>query len=175
MSVSRNADWAQANVRIRRLCPEAFVTYARERGYSHRWLAWERMTIPLTLDEDLLSQPGMTKETECVVASAPTAVELLHKFTLIKSAQRAGRLDMRLLFRDRVLRGEEQMPPPDPPEWAEYKAKMRETVEHSKERTTNQIQATVRNFLALQGLELGAKERRALGIGRGEFWTKGKG
>lgn len=172
--MSRNADWSEANVRIRRLCPEAYVTYTREHAYSARWRCWERMTVPLTLDEDLLSQPGMTKDTECCVCAGPTATEALHKFMLVKNAQRAGRLDMRLLFRDRVLRGEESMPPPDPPEWAEYRAKMRETVEHAKEHTTNQVQATVRNFLAIHGLnsrDMTREERKPLGIGRlGDNW-----
>lgn len=170
-----HAQWTEANIRIRRLCPEAFVTYTREHAYSTRWRAWERMTVPLTLDEDLLTQPGMTKDTECVVCAASTAGELMHKYMLVKQAQRKAGTDVRLLFRDRVLRGEESTPPPEPPEWAEYRAKMREHVSQTNERTTNQIQATVRNFMALQGLELGARERRAVGIGRGEFWNKGKG
>ena len=65
------------------------------------------------------------------------------------------------------------MPPPDPPEWAEYKAKMSATVRQSAERTTEQVRATVRNFMALQGLIPNIRERRALGIGRRAHTLKG--
>jgi len=171
---ARTAEWAEVNVRIRRLCPDAYVTYTREHAYTQRWRAWERMTVPLTLDENLLAQPGMTKETECCVCAAPTATELLHKFMCVKQAQRRNESGFRLLFRDRVLRGEENMPPPEPPEWAEYRAKMTETVAHSKERTTEQVRATVRNFLAINGLsgrEMTKEHKKALGIGRlGDDW-----
>ena len=142
------------------------------------------MSIPLTLDEDLLSQPGMTKDTEACVCAAATPVELLHKYTLLKSQQRADdalrerggapKVDYRVLFRDRVLRGEEGMPPPDPPEWAEYKAKMSAHVRESNERTTEQVRATVRNFLAINGLnsrDMTREQKKALGIGRtGDDW-----
>lgn len=182
--MSRDADWREANLRIRRLCPEAFVTYTREHAYSSRWRAWERMTIPLTLDENLLAEPGMTKETEACVCAAATPVELLHKYTLLKTQQRAAdaarergetpKVDWRILFRDRVLRGEEDKPLPDPPEWAEYKAKMSAHVRESAGRTQEQVRATVRNFMAIHGLnarDMTVEQRRALGIGRlGDAW-----
>jgi len=180
----RQGDWHEANLRIRRLCPDAYVTYSRERSYGQRWCAWERMTVPLTLNEDLLSQPGMTKETEAVVCAAPTHTELLHKYSLIKTQQREAdalrergvtpAVDYRVLFRDRVLRGEESMPPPDPPEWKDYKAKMSAQVKASTERTTEQIRSTVRNFMAINGLnarDFTKEQRKALGIGRlGDEW-----
>lgn len=180
----RQADWHEANVKIRRLCPDAFVTYTRERAYGQRWCAWERMKVPLTLDEDLLSQPDMSKDTEAVVCAAPTALELLHKYGMIKTAQRkADELresggtpasDYRVLFRDRVLRGEESMPPPDPPEWAEYRKMKEAQAKEAGERTTEQVRATVRNFMALNGIiarDLTRKQKAALGIGRtGDDW-----
>lgn len=182
--MSRDADWRDANIRIRRICAEAYVTYMREHNYSQRWRAWEKMTVPLTLDENLLTQPGMTKETEAVVCAAPTALELLHKYALIKSEQRkadAARergetppVDYRILFRDRVLRGEESKPPDDPPEWAEYRKMKEAEVRASAERTTEQIRATTRNFMAINGLharDLSKRMRLALGIGRmGDDW-----
>jgi hypothetical protein len=180
----RNGEWVEANLRIRRLCPEAYVVYSRQHAYSQRWQAYERMTIPLTLEENLLTQPGMTKEAEAIVCVASTSTELLHKYTLVKSAQRkadadreAGRavkFDHRTVFRDRVLRGEENQPPPDPPEWKEYKDKMSAHVRESAERTTEQVRATVRNFMALSGVnsrDLTARQRSWLGIGRvGDNW-----
>ena len=163
----KHAEWAEANVRIKRLCPEAYVTYSRVHAYSHRWCAWERMTVPLTLDEDLLTQPGMTQETEAVVCSAPTSIELLHKYALRKRDP-----GFQMLFRDRVLRGEQSKPPPDPPEWAEYRKMKDAEAREAGERLGEQARATVRNFMAIQGLEMGKKERAALGIGRGAFWSK---
>lgn len=183
--MSRDADWREANLRIRRLCPEAFVTYTREHAYASRWRAFERMTVPLTLNEDLLTQPGMTKETEACVCAAPTATEVLHKYSLFKRLQRAAdvereqgrtpRFDWQTLFRDRVLRGETEKPLPEPPEWADYKAKMSAHVRESAERTQEQVRATVRNFMALRGglnpRDMTKDLKRALGIGRlGNDW-----
>lgn len=180
--MSRQAEWHEVNIRIRRICPEAFVTFTRERAYSQRWCAWERMTIPLTTDENLLSAPGMTKDTEAIVCAAPTPHELLHKYGLIKSGQRREDAmresggnpptSWRVLFRDRVLRGEESMPPPDPPEWAEYRKMQAAQVRESAERTVEQVRATTRNFMALQNIMPDAKTKRLLGIGRGEGWHK---
>jgi hypothetical protein len=36
------------------------------------------------------------------------------------------------------------------------------------------VRSTVRNFLALQNIIPDLAMRRGLGIGRGEYWTKGK-
>src|SRR5581483_9469012 len=126
------------------------------------WCAWERMTVALTLDESLLTAPGMTKDTEAVVCAAPTPIELLHKYSLIKTGQRAADaqrekgitppVDYRIMFRDRVLRGEQSMPPPDPPEWAEYRKMKAAEVAQAKERTVEQVRATTRNFMALQNI-----------------------
>lgn len=172
--MSRHSDWVESNLRIKRLCPESYVVYSREHGYSERWRAFERMSIPLTMNEDLLAQPGMTKDTECCVCVAPTPTELLHKFSVIKAAQKRNEPGFRLLFRDRVLRGEQERPIPEPPEWAEYKAKMSATVAASKERTTEQIRGTVRNFMAINGLnarDMTREQRAVLGIGRlGDNW-----
>lgn len=178
----RHGDWVEANVRAKRLCADAFVTYTAERQLSQRWCVWERMTVPLTTDEDLLATPGMTQETEAVVCAAATQLEALHKYSLIKTQQRADdaaresggtpKTDYRMLFRDRVLRGEQSMPPPDPPEWAEYRKMQAATAKQAGERTGEQIKATVRNFMALQGFDLNTAAKRALGIGRGANWSK---
>lgn len=178
----RHAEWGEANVRVKRICADAFVTLNRERALEHRWCVWERMTIPLTSNEDLLAVPGMTQETEAVICAAPTALEAIHKYGLIKSQQRADDLerekgntpktDYRMLFRDRVLRGEQSMPPPDPPEWAEYRKMQADVAKQAGERTGEQVRATVRNFMALQGFDLSTSAKRALGIGRGANWRK---
>lgn len=184
MSYQRHADWHEANIRIRRVCADAFVTYSPQAQLHQRWQAWEKMRIPLTLDDDALLKEENSAETEAVVCAAPTWGELLHMYGLIKSKQReedairekGGNpgVSWRVLFRDRKLRGELSMPPPEPPEWAEYRAKMAGVAKQGGERMGEQIRATVRNFMALKGInarDLGVKHRRALGIGRlGDAW-----
>lgn len=135
-------------------------------------MAWEKMVIPLTTNEDLLTQPGMTQETEAVVCSAATPLELLHKYGLCKQGQRTDPGGYRLLFRDRLLKGEQSMPPPDPPEWGEYRKMKEAEVKEAGQRMGEQARATVRNFMAIHNLQLGRKERTLLGIGRGAFWSK---
>jgi hypothetical protein len=88
-----------------------------EAQLATRWRIYERLKWANLLADSNLPDESTIRETECCVAAAPTWGELLHKYSMwARDPNRVA------YFRDRELRGESnQRPPPDPPEWAEFR------------------------------------------------------
>lgn len=152
--MSRDADFHEANIRIKRWAKAAcemgrikggaspYVSYNELQSLPTRWRAWEKMKWTLDGTHD-----GPIVETEACVAAAASAGELLHKYALW-----AGDANRQAFFRERHLRGEsQQQPPPDPPEWAEYRKAMARTAEQAGERTGQWVKKTAHNAMAFHG------------------------
>lgn len=179
----READVREFQVRLRRICSDARGRYSPSHEPSRRFQVWEEHEVALSAggtDDEVLK--GVRKKTEGMVCWAPTELEARHLYSRIKQAQREQDADIAagrapkgkpwtILLREQAESGR-AVPPPEPEEWAADREKIAWAVRQSKERTTEQIRATTRNFLALQNVIPDARMRRALGIGRGEHWSK---
>lgn len=152
--MSREAEFREANLRIKRWAKAAcelgrikggadpYVTFSELQPPATRWRAWEKLKWTLDGTAD-----GPKVETEACVAAAPSAGELLHKYSLW--AQDENR---QAFFRERHLRGKsQQQPPPDPPEWALYRKQMAATAEQAGERTAEWVKKTTRGAMDFHG------------------------
>lgn len=181
---AREAEVREFNVRLRRIHPDARGHYVAEQTPARRWQVFEEHELAMGGGNDEASMLAKTVKTEGCVCWAHTELEARHLYGRIKAEQRkqdeaiargetpSGK-PWTVLLREQAA-NKRRLPPPEPEEWAADREKIAWAVRQSKERTAEQIRSTVRNFMALQGLELGAKERRAVGIGRGAYWSKGK-
>ncbi len=181
---AREAEVREFNVRLRRICPDARGRYSAAHEPARRWQVLEEHELALSTggtDDEILK--GVRKRCEGVVCWAATELEARHLYARIKSEQREQDAAIArgetpkgkpwtILLREQAERGA-AIPPIEPPEWAEDRKKIEWAVRMSKERTTEQIRATTRNWLALQNVIPDVKMRKLLGIGRGEHW-KGK-
>lgn len=131
---------------------------------SSRWRVVERMTWTLDGTAD-----GPKVDTEACVATAPSWGELLHKYSLWAKDE-----NRQAYFRDRHLRGESLMqPPPNPPEWAEYRKAAVEASEKAAENTAAWVKRSARAKMAHIGLDDTVKfeaawaNAKALGLVKG--------
>jgi hypothetical protein len=174
--MSRDADFREANLRIKRWAKAAcetgrikggadpYVTYNELRPPASRWCAWEKMKWTLDGTAD-----GPKVETEACVAAAPSAGELLHKYSLW-----ATDVNRQAYFRERQLRGQSMsQPPPDPPEWAEYRKAMAVTAAQAEERTAEWVKKAARGAMDFHGFndpvkfELAWREAVKMGLVKG--------
>lgn len=181
----REAEVREFRVRLRRIHPDARGHYVPEQTPARRWQVYEEHELALSTggsEAEILA--GVRVKTEGCVCWAATELEARHLYGRIKAEQRrqdeaiargetpSGK-PWTVLLREQA-ESKRRIPPPEPEEWAADREKIAAAVRQSKERTTEQVRSTVRNFLALQNIIPDLAMRRGLGIGRGEYWTKGK-
>lgn len=156
------ADLNEANIRIKRWL-RAVETMRKPNGqpmvlnpgkpevrtsqawpHPTRWRVFEQLKWTLDGTAD-----GAIVSTECCVASASSAPDVLLKYTLwAQDPARTG------YFRDRDLRGEDQRRPPlDPPEWAAQKAAQAEAVNRANENATEWVKKTARGWMKHVGFD----------------------
>lgn len=112
---------------------------------SSRWRVYERLKWTLDGTAD-----GTIVDTECCVAAASTAGDVVLKYTLwVRDPNRVG------FFRDRDLRGESNRLPPvvDPPEFAEQQRAAAEAAERANENATEWVKRAVRGQMAHIGMD----------------------
>lgn len=153
--MSREAEHVEANMRIKRWAKAAcdagqvigganpYVTYSELQPPSTRWRAWERMKWTLDGTAD-----GPVVETEACVAVSASAGELLHKYSLWARDEKRH-----AYFHAKHLRGESlSRPPPDPPEWAQYRERMASVAQEAGERTAEWVKEAARGAMDFHGL-----------------------
>lgn len=180
---AREAEVREFNVRLRRICPDARGRYSPAHEPSRRWQVFEEHELALSVggtEDEILK--GVRKKCSGIVCWAPTELEARHLYSRIKTEQKQQDADIAagrtpkgkpwtILLREQA-EAERQIPPPEPEEWAQDREKIAWAVRQSKERMAEQIRATTRNFMALQGVIPDRRMRAALGQGRGEYWHK---
>lgn len=144
--------WLRAVEKVRRLDGRALVTNPGKPEvrtsaawpFPTRWRVFER--LKWTLDG---TANGEIVETECCVASASTAPDVVLKYTLwVQDPARAG------FFRDRDYRGEDQRTPPaDPPEFAAEKEKQAAAMARGAEIRAENIKRSARAQMAWIGMD----------------------
>lgn len=153
--MSREADFREANLRIKRWAKAAcdmgrikgganpYVIYVAAQPPARRWQAWEKMKWTLDGTAD-----GPIVETEACVCVSGSAGELLHKYSLWAQDEKRE-----AYFRERHLRGQSMaQPPPDPPEWAEYRNAMAATAVQANERTAEWTKKAARGAMNFHGM-----------------------
>lgn len=111
---------------------------------SQRWRVYERLKWTLDGTKD-----GKIVDTECCVAAASSWGEAIMKYTMwVQDAGRTG------FFADRHLRGGSQYrPPPDPPEWAEFRKQAIEAVQRADENTAEWVKKSTKAQMAHVGFD----------------------
>jgi hypothetical protein len=183
--MSRDAELREFQVRLRRICPDARGRYSPSHEPSRRWQVWEEHELALSTgdtEDEILK--GVRRKVEGCVCWAATELEARHLYSRIKQEQKQQDTDIAagrtpkgkpwtILLKEQAEQ-QRAIPPPEPPEWEQDRERIAWAARQSKERTTEQIRATVRNFMALQNVIPDARAKRLLGIGRAETWHKGK-
>lgn len=176
----RESEVREFNVRLRRICPDARGRYVAEQAPARRWQVFEEHELALSSggsDDAILA--GSRVKTEGCVCWAPTELEARHLYGRIKAEQREQDAAIArgetpkgkpwtVLLKEQA-ENKRRIPPPEPEEWAADREKIAWAVRQSKERMSEQIQSTVRNFMGINGMnarDLSRKERKAMGIGR---------
>jgi len=181
VSQSRHAEWLAFNERLWAAHKDALGTLDEDMAPGKQWGVWERFHIATgtgNTDDEKLSA---TQEVEVLYCRAPTFGEALAKYYAMKQAQSAGKYPPALVLQDRYRAGLGSLEPDEPPDWKAIKASRDRALasqisagaavaRRGGERTSEQVRATVRNFMALQSLTPNTRERKALGIGRGAHW-----
>lgn len=176
----REAEVREFCVRLRRICPDARGYYISEQTPARRWQVFEEHELALgsgKSDDEVLA--GVKVKTEGCVCWAATELEARHLYNRIKTEQREQNAAIArgetprgkpwtVLLREQA-EGKRRIPPEEPEEWKADREKIAWAVRQSKERMSEQVRATVRNFMAVNGMnarDLSRKERKAMGIGR---------
>lgn len=163
MTVS--ADLAEANIRAKRwakvACESGLIKGGANPEVSHsplyppasRWRIHELLKWGNVLGDSNIVDESSIVETECCVAVAPTWGELLHKYSMwARDENRVA------YFRDRQLRGESMhRPPPDPPEWAEFRRQAAAVAQQAGERTAEWVRKAAWGDMRAKGFDDAAK------------------
>lgn len=156
-----NADLAEASIRIKRWAKAACesglvvggcnpeVSYSALGPVATRWRIYERLKWANVLADSNVVDESTIRETECCVAAAQTWGELLQKYALW-----ARDPDRVAFFRDRELRGQSnQLPPPDPPEWAEHRRAAIAAAQQAGERTSEWVRKSAFGDMKAKGFD----------------------
>lgn len=158
--MSREADVAKANIQLKRWAKVATEAGAVVGGanpevrssvlwpVSTRWRVYERMKLAFDAKPGEAVALDAIKDTEACVAAASTAVDVMIKYSYwARDKERSAQ------FQDRLLRGEQARPPPDPPEWAEDRRQKAEVAAEATQRTQEWVKTSARGWMKHYGFD----------------------